>query len=174
MKTIKLALTGMNMQPDGGAVLLTKVASNNPSSNGVHKVNQAQLERLCMSTLGFYAPIALKQGIAISNGSAILTIDAEECKVGQAWENKKTGETGVYGQNADGTLKEGAKDWTKYSNHNIELGLAASMKMFEFSAQSGIQNAALFTPATRVQPVAANPALGIAADTQSTADTATV
>lgn len=154
MKTIKLSILSISLLADGSAAVMTKVTKDNPSENGVHVLQQGQLERLCLRTLGFYSPIALKQAIAISAGSAILTIQSEECKNGQAWENKKTGETGVY-----------TKDWTKFSNHEIELGLAATMKMFEIAATAGINNAAQYIPAPRTT---VKPVLGVTDEVEGT------
>lgn len=150
MKTIKLAVTGMSILADGGAAILTKVGPNNPSANGVHVMNAGQLSRLSTRVLGFDSPIALKHAIAVSNGSAILSIQCEDVKAGDVWENKRTDETGVH-----------TKDYTKYSNHEIELGFAASMKMLEFAAIAGLNNAATFVPPVR-KPV--NKALGVTAD----------
>lgn len=163
MKTIKLNITGVSLLANGEAAILTKPSTTNPSANGVHKVNAGQLNRLCMRTLGFYSPIALQQAINVSNGSAVLTIQAEDIKAGQPWENKTTGETGVH-----------TKDYVKYSNHEIEVGFAASMKMFEIAAQVGIQSAATFTsPVVKKAPVNTN--LGIPADTTTaTVDEPTV
>ena len=154
MKTIKLSIVSMSLLADGSAAVMTKPSKENPSENGVHVLQQGQVQRLCTRTLGFYSPIALKQAIAISAGSAILTIQVQECKAGDAWENKTTGETGVY-----------TKDWTKYSNHEVELGLAATMKMFEIAATAGIQNAAPFIPAA-TRP--AKSQLGITSETTGT------
>lgn len=163
MKTIKISIISMKPTADGGAVLITKPSKENPSENGVHVLKAAQVARISQRCLGFVSIIALQQAIAVSNGGAILSIDATECKVGQAWENKVTGEHGIYGQNPDGTMKEGAKDWTKYNNHEIELGMAASMKIFEVAITAGVNQAAYSVQP--VKQVAKQPELGIAATT---------
>lgn len=167
MKKITLQLLSMQPTTEGGFALITKVTKENPSENGVHKMNAVQIERLAARTIGFgghMGVIALKQAIAVSNGSASLTIDAELCKVGEAWENKKTGETGIYGWE-NGVLKADAKDWTKYSNHEVKLGLAAEMTLLNTILTAGVQNVAQYAPAQQAQPVA-NKALGIDAETK--------
>jgi hypothetical protein len=159
MKTIKLTIIGMNLLADGGAAILTKPSKENPSANGVHKVNAKQLANICVRATGFNSPIALKQAIAVSNGSAELSIQAEIIKAGDVWENKVTGETGVH----KGSTKPGfeGQPYTKYSNHEIELGFAASMKLLEIAATAGINNAATFVQTAPVRT--ANKSFGIAA-----------
>lgn len=145
----------MSILADGSAALVTKVTPENPSPNGVHVLNAKQIERLCTRTLGFNNPLALKHGITLANGGATLTIDAELCKVGQAWKNEKTGESGIYGHDEKGVLKADAKDWTKYSNHELKLGYAATNKMFEMALSFGmasIQSPVVAAPVQKVQP----------------------
>lgn len=163
MKTIKLAVTGMSLLADGGAAILTKVGPSNPSANGVHVMNAGQLSRLSTRVLGFDSPIALKHAIAISNGSATLSIDCTEIKAGDTWENKRTGETGIH----KGSTKPGheGEPYTQYSNHEIELGFAASMKMLEITAVAGLNNAATIVAPAR-KP--ANNPLGVPANVGET------
>ncbi len=154
--TIRLAITGFAMLPDGGAAILTRPSKENPSPNGVHQLKPGQVQRIAQRTLGFNSPAALKHAIAASGGQAVLTIDKEEIKAGDAWENKLTGEKGTYGE------KNGGKDWTKYSNHEIELGLSATMKLMEITATAAINAGALALVAAA--PVMKQPALGIPGD----------
>jgi hypothetical protein len=158
MKTIKLSVIGMSLLADGGAAILTKPSSTNPSANGVHVVNAGQLARLSTRALGFNSPMALKHAIGVANGAGILSIEATDVKAGDVWENKTTGETGVH-----------TKDYTKYSNHELDLGFAVSMKMLEIAAMAGINNAAPFVSTPKKAPVV----LGVSADTTGTVDTTT-
>lgn len=109
---IRLIVIGMQFLPNGKAAIITKPSSTNPSENGVHVVNEGQLKRICLRA-GLYNPDALKALIDMSNGSAQLVIDAEECKTGDTFK-KANGETGIY-----------TKDWTKYNNHEVILGAVA-------------------------------------------------
>lgn len=140
MKTLKLRIKGLELLADGGAAILTVEGKDNPSKNGVHQINTAQLRRICFRSLGFFSPIALKQYVEMSNGSATLNIDAEECKTGQPFENKKTGEKGVY-----------SKDWTKYSNHEIKLGYVATEKLAEMATKVSLEDAIRGTSQPRVR-----------------------
>ena len=126
MKTqIKLVIIGMQFLPDGKAALITKPSKENPSQNGVHVVTEGQLKRICLRA-GLYNPDALKALIDLSNGSAQLVIDAEECKAGDTFK-KANGETGTY-----------TKDWTKYNNHEVILGVVAKMKIAEKALERDI------------------------------------
>lgn len=115
----------MQFLPDGKAAIITKPSKENPSQNGVHVVNEGQLKRICLRA-GLYNPDALKALIDLSNGSAQLVIDAEECKSGEAFK-KANGETGTY-----------TKDWTKYNNHEVILGVVAKMKIAEKALERDI------------------------------------
>ena len=122
MKTkITLEVQGLQIVGDGKYALLTKPSKTNPSPNGVHIVNQAQIDRISERCLGVKNVIGLKHMIQVSNGSAKLTIDAEDCKAGETF-TKANGETGTY-----------TKDWVKYNNHEISLGIVAQMKLAELS-----------------------------------------
>lgn len=159
MKKLTLSLLEVQLLADGGAVLITRPSKENPSANGVHKISAGQFQRIVTRSIGLFNPIAFKALIATCNGSAKLTIEATLCKVGEAWENKVTGEKGTYGINADGTAKEGAKDWTKYSNHAVELGIVGQMKIAElaFGASMNIMAQSYAgAPVVAKQPVAAN------------------
>lgn len=157
-KTISLAIVGLSMLPTGGAALLTRPSKENPSQNGVHQLTAGQLARIATRALGFNSPIALKHAISASAGQAVLKIDVEEIKAGEAWENKNTGEKGTYGS------KNGGKDWTKYSNHEVELGFGATMKLMEIAATAAIAA----QPLSPVSAPAANaPKFGITNDTPS-------
>lgn len=159
---IVLSLIGMSMLADGGAALLTKPSPNNPSENGVHVMNAAQMARLATRALGFPSVPALKQAIAVSSGAAKLVIDAELIKAGDVWENKATGETGIHtGSKTPG--KEG-EPYTKYSNHEIELGFAASMKLLEITATIGMNTVAPLVQTPVATPVAKTP-IGIPGNT---------
>ena len=120
--------------------IITKPSSSNPSANGVHEVNQAQLQRIVTRCLGVYNPIGFKHMIEVCNGAAKMTIDALDCKVGEAYK-KSNGESDTY-----------TKDWTKYSNHEVSLGIIGSMKLAELSLSVSFNHAAeqyLQTPVTR-------------------------
>lgn len=156
--TIKLAIIGFSMLPDGRAAVLTRPSKENPSPNGVHELKPGQLSRIAQRTLGFNSPVALKHAIAASQGGAVLTIDREDIKAGDAWENKLTGEKGTYGE------KNGGKNWTKYSNHEIELGLTATVKLMEITANAAI-NAGALAPVAAAPVVKQPQTLGIPGDT---------
>ena len=128
MKSIKLVVLSMSLLPDGGAAIITQKGSTNPSPNGVHKVNQAQLARIATRAIGVNSPVALKHLVDL--GGCTLSIDSEDCKAGDAFTNKTTGETGTY-----------TKSWTKYSNHEIKLSFAGSMKLVEVSLSNANFNA---------------------------------
>lgn len=135
MKKLILAVIGVQLfsQPNARgnvAVIITKPSKENPSANGVHEVNEGQLRRIVTRCIGFYNPIGFKHIIDTCNGSAKLTIDALECKTGEAYK-KSNGETGTY-----------TKDWTKYSNHEVALGLVGSMKLAELSLKAGFDQVA--------------------------------
>lgn len=128
-KTIVLQVISMQLLAEG-AVIITKPSADNPSKNGVHQISAGQLSRIARRTLGVDRPIGLKHMIDVSNGSAKLSIEAELCKAGDTY-TKPNGETGTYGD----------KDWTKYSNHAIELGAVAKLKLAELSLGNAFQEA---------------------------------
>ncbi len=109
------------------AAIITKPSKENPSVNGVHEINEGQLRRIATRCLGVFNPIGFKHMIESCNGAAKLTIDALDCKIGDAYK-KSNGETGTY-----------TKDWTKYSNHEVSLGVVGSMKLAELSLASSFQ-----------------------------------
>lgn len=119
-------------QPDSRgniAAILTKPSATNPSANGVHTVNEAQLRRIVTRCLGFDSPIGFKHIVDACGGSVKLTIDATECKEGETY-TKSNGETGIY-----------LKNWTKYSNHEVSLGMIGSMKLAELTLAEGVKQA---------------------------------
>ena len=127
------------------AAIITKPSKENPSANGVHEINEGQLRRIVSRALGFYSPIGFKHIVDACNGAVKLSIDAVECKVGEAYK-KANGETGTY-----------TKDWTKYSNHEVSLGIVGSMKLAELSLSAGVQQATAmysYAPAPRKEVVA--------------------
>lgn len=132
MKKIILQVLGISLfaQPDKNgnvAAILTKPSPSNPSANGVHTINEGQLRRIVTRSLGVFSPVGFKHIIDTCNGSAKLTIDMEDCKSGDTYK-KRNGETGTY-----------TKDWTKYSNHEVQLGVVGSMKLAELSLASAFQ-----------------------------------
>lgn len=133
---IKLQIIGVQLLQDARVAIITKLSATNPSPNGVHVVSEGQAKRIAKRAIGVESVPALKALLDISNGSATLIIESEECKQGEAWENKKTGQTGTYD-----------KDWTKYSNHEIELGLSAKMKVAEMIFGHALNNAVTSTSA---------------------------
>jgi len=142
MKKLSLNITDVQLLPNGEAVIITKIGANNPSANGVHKLRAGQFRRVVERTLGVFNPIGFKHIIASANGAAKLVIDFEQCKAGDPWENKATGEKGVY-----------TKDWIKYSNHSVELGVFATMKLAEMSLQASFAQVAMdyaYTTAPKV------------------------
>ena len=131
MKKIVLTILGVqifaNPNTRGNVcALIIKPSNQLVNSNGTQaqavELNEGQLRRVVSRALGIYNPVGFKHIVELSNGSAQLTIDAETCKVGDAWENKATGEKGTY-----------TKDWTKYANHEVKLGMVATMKLAEMS-----------------------------------------
>lgn len=149
MKKIVLSVISVQLfaQPNSRgnvAAIITKPSSTNPSANGVHEINEGQLRRIATRCLGVYNPIGFKHMIESANGAAKLTIDALECKTGEAYV-KSNGETGTY-----------TKDWTKYSNHEISLGVVGSLKLAELSLKSSFDNIATSytaAPARKVEAV---------------------
>lgn len=136
MKKITLTLLDVQLLPTPDArgnfaVLITKVATNNPSKSGVHAISAGQLQRIVTRSLGFFNAVTFKHIISLCNGAAKLTIDMEECKAGDTWTNVRTGETGTY-----------EKDWIKYSNHAVELGTLGSMKLAEWSSAASFAQVA--------------------------------
>lgn len=121
MKKITLAILGMQLLAEGKVALITKATPENPSKNGVHVLSEGQIRRISIRTLGVYNPVALKHFVELSNGNAKLTIEAEECKAGEAFD-KADGSKGTY-----------TKDWTKYQNHDIKLASVANVKLAEMS-----------------------------------------
>ena len=141
MKTIKLSIKDVQFTNDGDIAIITDTHAINATGVFVMKGNQAG--RILMRA-GVPNALALKHLVTLTNGTSKLTVQVEECKAGDAWTNEKTGETGTY-----------EKDWTKLSNHSVELGFAAQMKLVDASL-AGMS--AGFAPVQRVAapaPVAA-------------------
>lgn len=168
IKQVKLNVISIKPLAEGKYAVLTKIGANNPSSNGVHVMNAGQIGRIALRAIGVESAPSLMHAINISNGSAVLTMDSQLIKAGDVWENKVTGETGIH----KGSTKEGhiGEPYTKYSNHEIELGFAASQKMLEVFASAAIANAAQFVAAPKVT----RPALGITADVSTEVEEPTV
>lgn len=150
---IILAVIGCQLFDDGGAVLITKPSKENPSQNGVHKLNAGQFRRIVKRCVGVENAIGFKHLIEMSNGTAKLSIDAELIKAGDTYVTKE-GETKTYegAKDADGKMK-GDGSWTKHSNHEVTLGVAAQIKLTELSLAHSFANAQAF-----VQPKVAAPA----------------
>lgn len=132
MKKLILNIIEVQFLTGGAAVIITKPSKDNPSANGVHKLSAGQFRRVVERTLGVFNPAGFKHIVAVSNGAAKLIIDAEQCIAGQPWENKATGEKGLY-----------KEDWIKYSNHNVDLGVFATMKLAELSLTASFTQAAM-------------------------------
>lgn len=142
MKTqIKLNVIGIQEIGDGRVAILTKPSKQNPSPNGTHVMSEQQIKRIAKRTLGFESARDLKNLVELSNGAAVLTIDAEDCKTGDSFK-KANGETGTY-----------TKDWTKYSNHELKLGIVAQMKLTEISLNFSLANATQVYSAPKAAPV---------------------
>lgn len=143
-QVIKLIVTGIQLFADGGGVILTKPSKENPSANGVHKVNAGQLRRIVLRCLGVDNAIGFKHLIEMSNGTAKLSIEAELITVGATYVTKE-GETKTYegSKNPDGKMN-GDGSWVKYSNHEISLGVAAQIKLTELSLAHSFANAQVF------------------------------
>lgn len=150
MKKVVLSVLSIQLfaQPNNRgnvAAIITKPSKENPSANGVHEINEGQLRRIVTRCLGVFNPIGFKHIIETCNGAAKLTIDAVECKAGETFE-KSNGEKGTY-----------TKDWTKYSNHEVSLGVVGSMKLAELSLSASFQQAAAsysVAPTRRTEQVA--------------------
>ena len=136
MKTIKIKIQGLQVREDGTLVVLT--APHAINAKGAFVMNEAQTRRICQRA-GVPSAFGLKHVESLSNGTSFLTIQAEDCKAGDTWKNEKTGETGVY-----------EKDWTKYSNHEIELGFASKMKLAELSLSAAFANPQFSQPTPKV------------------------
>lgn len=135
MKTIKIKIQGLQVREDGTLVVLTAPHAINPK--GAFVMNEAQTRRICQRA-GVPSAFGLKHVESLSNGTSFLEIQAEECKAGDAYENKN-GEKGTY-----------TKDWTKYSNHSIELGFASKMKLAELSLTAAFANPQFSQPTPKV------------------------
>lgn len=142
MKKFSLNITDVQLLPNGEAVIITKVGSNNPSDNGVYKLSAGNFRRIVERTLGIYNPIGFKHIVAGANGAAKYVFEAIECKAGEPWEKASTGEKGVY-----------TKDWIKYTNQSVELGVLATIKLAEMSLQASFAQVAMdyaYTTAPKV------------------------
>ena len=131
MKKFSLNITDVQLLPNGEAVIVTKLTPNNISKNGVYKLSAGNFRRIVERTLGVFNPIGFKHIIASANGAAKYAFEAIECKAGEPWEKVATGEKGIY-----------TKDWIKYTNQSVELGVFATMKLAEMSLQASFAQAA--------------------------------
>lgn len=169
MKQVKVAVIGFQPLADGGAVVLTRPSSSNPSENGVFKLKAGAVARIAQRALGITGPlavVALKQAIGSCSGKAVMSIDVFERKAGETWENKTTGETGVYGVKSDG------KDWLDYRNHEIDLGAELLGRMLDRTLDRALDHMAIgaqVAPVVAVQRPAAK--LGITENTEGTQET---
>lgn len=142
MKKFSLPITDVQLLPNGEAVIVTKLVPNNISKNGVYKLSAGNFRRIVERTLGVFNPIGFKHIIASANGAAKYVFEAIECKAGDPWEKVATGEKGVY-----------TKDWIKYTNQSVELGVFATMKLAEMSLQASFAQVAMdyaYTTAPKV------------------------
>ena len=119
MKTVKQTITDVQFTNDGDIAIITAPSAINAKGVFVMKGNQANR---ILQRAGVPNAIALKHLVTLTNGTSKLSIQVEECKAGDVWKNEATGETGTY-----------EKDWTKLSNHSVELGFAAQMKLVDAS-----------------------------------------
>lgn len=94
------------------------------------ELNSVQFQRVVTRALGIFNPIGFKHIAEACNGSAKLTIDALDCKEGEAFTK------------ADGSTDTYKKTWTKYSNHSISLGIVGAMKLAELSLSASFAQAA--------------------------------
>jgi hypothetical protein len=137
MKSLTLTVKGIQINPDGSGVVLTVPSATNPSKSGVFKYSAGGLQRLA-TRAGLGNPFVLKQVVALG---ASINMDATERKAGEAWENEKTGETGVY-----------SKDYIDTRNEEIVFS-AVAQSMITQSALASVFGGG-FAPAPAAAPVA--------------------
>ena len=133
MKSTNVKILSLQANPQGGFVLVCRPSADNKTGN--YKISQGLAERMAERTLGIKSVSALKQAIALSRGNATYRIDYKECKEGETWENKTTGETGVY-----------TKSWDKPINHEVTLSEQAQVKITEIIFAHELSNAAMNQP----------------------------
>jgi hypothetical protein len=114
-------------------VLVCRPTADNKTGN--YKISEGLAQRMAERTLGIKSVSALKQAIALSRGSASYRIDYKECKEGETWENKSTGETGVY-----------TKTWDKPVNHEITLSDAAQLEVTKIIFAHELSNSVSMQP----------------------------
>lgn len=154
MKQLTLSVIGFAMLAEGECVIITRPTAENPK--GTFKFKAAGAARLSQRALGFNNPVVLQHAVklAVAKGQCKLTVDATLCKIGDTWENKVTGQTGVYGDKMTGEKK----DYWRFENHELDLGTSVAEKMFDLSMSANMSQLAVpaFVPAQPVAQPAAN------------------
>lgn len=139
MRKLTFIILGIQMFPENArgntSAIIVKPSTQLLKKDGTPvqsiEVNQVQLQRIVTRALGVFNPIGFKHIVEACNGSAKLTIDALECKEGEAFTK------------ADGSTDTYKKSWTKYSNHSVSLGIAGSMKLAELSLSASFAEQAM-------------------------------
>lgn len=141
-KTVNQSIIDVQLTNEGNLVLICAPSALN--AKGAYVMNAAQTARI-LQRAGIPNVYALKHLVAITNGTTKMSMEVEECKAGDAWVNAKNNTSGTY-----------EKDWTKLSNHGIELGWVAKQKLVDASLAGAFNNANNFVQAApRVQAPAA-------------------
>lgn len=143
MKKVNLIITDVQVRPDFSGVVITKQSNDNPSKTGVFQFTAGGMQRLA-ARAGLGNPLAMKHVVSLG---ASLQMDVKECKQGDAWENEKTGESGIY-----------EKDFFQTNNEEIKLSSVAAAKVAEIALQSVFANPlAVATPAPVAQATSTDP-----------------
>ena len=141
METVVVRIKSIEFDNLGQMVIVAQPNEHNPK--GTYVINAA-MERRLLQRCNVPDAALLKDLVDLSNGSATLNYTAKKCVAGEAWTNERNGTSGVY-----------TKDWTQFSNHEVNLSFAAKMKLTELRAQFSFANAAPRTAVTVNRKVAA-------------------
>lgn len=143
-------------------VVVTTPNSHNPK--GSYVMNAAQEARL-LKRVGLSHVSTLKHLVKLANGTAKLSFIASENKSGDVWDNGKIGaarKSGSY-----------TKDWTGFSNHEIDLGFIANTMIAEMALKAEFENPGRRTSRI-ITPVVANVTADVANATDTSFDTTQV
>lgn len=149
-QAVVIGIKSVEFDNNGQLVLVGQPNDFNPK--GSYVMNAAQEQRL-LKRCGLVSANTLKDLVAVSNGTSKLSYVASFNKAGEAWDNGKEGaarKSGTY-----------TKDWTGFSNHEIDLGFIAKQKMadaalqFEMQARAAARGSVQSRPATVAAPVVA-------------------
>lgn len=96
-------INDLTLTSDGGCIVITSPSAHN--AKGAFRLNKATLDSMVLN-----AGCASAQDLKLSIQGATFEFEATAVKAGEAWVNKKTGETGTY-----------TKDHTRITGQSITL-----------------------------------------------------